>query len=95
MSFCSWNKGEIYRDHFDVGELDHESVACLSQMVTFCLIAAAGHYACKCCGNPLFSSLAKYAHSTPWPAFSKPIKKDSIKKKEEQKGAYKVRKECC
>ena len=54
-----------------------------------------GHYACAECERPLFSSVAKFAHSTPWPAFEQTIEKDSLHKKEEKKGTYKVDKLTC
>ena len=41
---------------------------------------ASGIYVCVECDHPLFSSHAKYEHQTPWPAFSKPIRNDSLKK---------------
>ena len=51
-----------------------------------------GHYACSKCTYPLFSSSSKYEHSSPWPAFTKTVEKDSVRKVEEprQKGAFKV-----
>lgn len=49
-----------------------------------------GYYSCKCCAHPLFSSQAKFEHSSPWPAFTKTMQNDSLSKKLESKGAYKV-----
>ncbi|KAJ8253935.1 hypothetical protein COCON_G00205470 [Conger conger] len=49
-----------------------------------------GMYVCSKCGHQLFSSRSKYEHSTPWPAFSETIREDSVFKKEEKLGAYKV-----
>ena len=51
-----------------------------------------GHYECSKCTYPLFSSSSKYEHSSPWPAFTKTVEKDSLHKVEEarQKGALKV-----
>ena len=46
----------------------------------FFLFFASGIYVCVECDHPLFSSHAKYEHQTPWPAFSKPIRNDSLKK---------------
>jgi peptide-methionine (R)-S-oxide reductase len=37
-----------------------------------------GVYQCVCCGNPLFSSEAKYESGTGWPSFFKPIEEESI-----------------
>lgn len=39
-----------------------------------------GIYECLECGHPLFSSKAKYAHHTPWPAFSDTVLPNSLKK---------------
>lgn len=68
MSFCSWTKGEKYKDHFEHGI-----------------------YVCSKCDNPIFKSAAKYKHSTPWPAFTEPISKDSLKKHHETETALKVK----
>ncbi|KAL7860380.1 hypothetical protein AOLI_G00167290 [Acnodon oligacanthus] len=50
-----------------------------------------GIYVCSKCGYELFSSKSKYEHSSPWPAFTETIHEDSVSKKEERRGAYKVR----
>lgn len=47
-------------------------------------------YVCSKCDNPLFKSTAKYSHSTPWPAFSEPVTKESLKKYHETEMALKV-----
>ena len=39
-----------------------------------------GIYACANCGHELFHATAKYKHNTPWPAFSKTMKDDSVVK---------------
>jgi len=44
---------------------------------------APGTYVCVECSHPLFSSQAKYAHDTPWPAFTKPMQPDSLRKEPE------------
>ncbi|KAK2829364.1 hypothetical protein Q7C36_017354 [Tachysurus vachellii] len=51
-----------------------------------------GIYVCSKCGYELFSSNTKYKHSSPWPAFTNTIHKDSVSKKEERPGALKI---CC
>jgi peptide-methionine (R)-S-oxide reductase len=38
-----------------------------------------GVYQCAACGNQLFSSDSKYDSHTGWPAFFRPVSKDSIK----------------
>ncbi|KAB5555472.1 hypothetical protein PDJAM_G00035970 [Pangasius djambal] len=49
-----------------------------------------GIYVCSQCANPLFSSRSKYAHSSPWPAFTETIHEDSVTKVMETLTAYKV-----
>ncbi|KAK2149400.1 hypothetical protein LSH36_454g05048 [Paralvinella palmiformis] len=50
-----------------------------------------GIYVCSVCGNELFASTKKYEHSSPWPAFTRPIREDSIVKQPESPKALKVR----
>uniref|UniRef100_H9GA65 MsrB domain-containing protein n=1 Tax=Anolis carolinensis TaxID=28377 RepID=H9GA65_ANOCA len=50
----------------------------------------AGMYVCSKCGFELFSSKSKYAHSSPWPAFTETIHDDSITKYLERPNAFKV-----
>lgn len=47
---------------------------------------------CAKCGYELFSSRSKYAHSSPWPAFTETIHTDSVAKRPEHNrpGAIKV-----
>ncbi|XP_064218420.1 methionine-R-sulfoxide reductase B1 isoform X2 [Aotus nancymaae] len=42
-----------------------------------------GIYVCAKCGYELFSSRSKYAHSSPWPAFTETIHADSVVKRPE------------
>eukprot|EP00057_Strongylocentrotus_purpuratus_P002857 XP_003725387.1 PREDICTED: methionine-R-sulfoxide reductase B1-A [Strongylocentrotus purpuratus] len=49
-----------------------------------------GLYVCAECGHELFSSMTKYQHSSPWPAFTKTVKEDSVSKRQEGSGALKV-----
>ena len=39
-----------------------------------------GIYKCVKCGNDLFHGKSKYAHHTPWPAFSETVREDSVRK---------------
>uniref|UniRef100_A0AAX7T2K5 MsrB domain-containing protein n=1 Tax=Astatotilapia calliptera TaxID=8154 RepID=A0AAX7T2K5_ASTCA len=50
----------------------------------------AGVYVCSKCNHPLFSSRSKFAHSSPWPAFTETIREDSVTKMMETLTAYKV-----
>lgn len=54
-------------------------------------IHTVGVYACSKCGHELFSSAKKYAHSSPWPAFSDTIHSNSVVKHREGHNVFKVR----
>lgn len=47
------------------------------------LLPTAGVYVCAKCGYELFSSRSKYAHSSPWPAFTETVHADSVAKRPE------------
>ena len=42
-----------------------------------------GIYHCVCCGNPLFSSAAKFDSGTGWPSYWQPIAPDSVLEKDD------------
>jgi peptide-methionine (R)-S-oxide reductase len=37
-----------------------------------------GTYTCVCCGQPLFSSEAKYESGTGWPSFYRPVDQNAV-----------------
>lgn len=42
-----------------------------------------GIYVCACCGNPLFSSEAKFESGTGWPSFWEPITVEAVQAMED------------
>jgi peptide-methionine (R)-S-oxide reductase len=40
-----------------------------------------GIYACRCCGEPLFSSQTKFNSGTGWPSFWEPIRHESVEER--------------
>lgn len=49
-----------------------------------------GTYVCAKCGHELFESSWKFDHPSAWPAFSKTIESDSVKKEQETATAFRV-----
>lgn len=43
-----------------------------------------GIYKCSACGNPLFSSDAKFDSGTGWPSFTEPLSEDSVEYAEDK-----------
>ena len=43
----------------------------------------AGTYECVCCGQPLFSSQAKFDSGTGWPSFFEPLSKEALTEKDD------------
>ena len=56
----------------------------------WCISFFSGKYVCVKCGFDLFSSNAKYEHSSPWPAFSETLRPDSLYKRPETAEIFKV-----
>jgi len=42
-----------------------------------------GVYHCVCCGNPLFSSKAKYDSRSGWPSYYQPISEDAVEARDD------------
>lgn len=59
------------------------------------LSSFSGIYVCSECGHELFSSMSKFEHSSPWPAFSQTIREDSVSKHPEAWGPIKVVNNIC
>ena len=45
----------------------------------YCETHDQGTFRCVCCGNPLFSSDAKFESGSGWPSFWKPLSEENVK----------------
>lgn len=72
-------------DHAALGAEDVGARSAQAELI--CPLSLSSHlpgiYACAKCGYELFSSRSKYAHSSPWPAFTETIHTDSVAKRPE------------
>lgn len=82
-----------------VRKRDDESSAVTSSRMSFCGWFSGekfrdhfekGIYVCSNCGNELFHSQTKYEHSSPWPAFTRLIREDSVARVKESSTAIKI-----
>ena len=53
----------------------------------------AGTYECVCCGQPLFSSQAKFDSGTGWPSYWEPISKEAVTEKSDRSWLFQTRTE--
>lgn len=72
-------------------ELDLETFAVTREGATerpfsgkYCTLKDDGWYHCVCCGNPLFSSEAKYDSGSGWPSFDQPLDPERIATREDE-----------
>lgn len=63
-----------------IWELNLERLEAVSLLLS---LLPPGIYVCVKCGYELFSSHSKYAHSSPWPAFTETIHANSVAKRPE------------
>ncbi|MEL7401346.1 MAG: peptide-methionine (R)-S-oxide reductase MsrB [Pseudomonadota bacterium] len=54
-----------------------------------------GKYLCRCCGEPLFSSVTKYDSGSGWPSFYQPLEGELIQElRDESHGMVRVEVRC-
>ena len=69
-----WRK-ELSEQEFDVCRM-HGTEPAFTGM--YWDVKKEGTYHCRCCGEPLFESEAKFDSGTGWPSFWKPVSKDAV-----------------
>ena len=68
-------KGELSRDQYEVSRMKGTEPAFTGKYHD---CKDEGTYRCSCCGQPLFSSGAKFDSGTGWPSFWEPIAGEGV-----------------